>query len=117
MLRYKIIHEKYTDLFVTAEYEHGTIDGWTYFSGEFHNPANLDIEDVELTEELRDKLKQISPHYKLINTRVVEKIREKYSLTDEIGLIRKDGEEKDVYDAYVDECIQWGRAEKQKIGF
>ncbi len=114
MYRYKLIHEKYTDLFVTAEYEHGTIDGWTYFYGEYQNPMNLDVEEVQLTEELRSKLKEISPHYQLINQRVVDKIRSKYSINDEFQALRTGDE---AFDEYVAECVEWGKSEKAKIGF
>jgi hypothetical protein len=53
MYRYKIVHEKYTDLMITADYIHGELDGWTYFYGEFQNPSNLKVEEVELDEETR----------------------------------------------------------------
>lgn len=114
MYRYKIVHEKYTDLMITADYIHGELDGWTYFSGEYQNPMNLDVEEVQLTEELRSKLKEISPHYQLINTRVVDKIRSKYSINDEFQALRTGDE---AFDEYVAECVEWGKSEKAKIGF
>lgn len=114
MKRYKVIHQQYTDLTINAEYVHGTIDGWTYFYGEYQNPSNLKVEDVELDEETRNALKLISPHYKLINDRVVAKIREKYSQNDEFQALRTGDE---TYVQHVAGCVRWGKIEKAKIGF
>jgi hypothetical protein len=114
MKRYKVIHQQYTDLTINAEYVHGEIDGWMYFSGEFENPLNLEIEDIAVEEELREKLKEVSPHYQLINKRVVDKIRSKYSINDEFQALRTGDE---AFDEYVAECVEWGKSEKAKIGF
>ena len=48
-----------------------------------------------------------------INRQVVEMIRERYSIEDEIGLLRTGpSDEAERYDAYVEECRAWGRGEK-----
>lgn len=48
-----------------------------------------------------------------INSIVVEMIRERYSIEDELGLLRTGpSEEAEQYDAYVEECRAWGRGEK-----
>ena len=52
-----------------------------------------------------------------INRRVVELIRTRYSLEDEIGLLRTGpSDEAAAYDAWVEECRAWGRGEKEKLG-
>jgi cell division protein FtsL len=53
----------------------------------------------------------------LINDRVVSKIREVYSLNDEIKMIRlSPSEESTAYNDYVEECRDWGRTEKARLG-
>lgn len=53
----------------------------------------------------------------LINNRVIEMIRTRYSIEDEIGLLRTGpSDEAEVYDAFVEECLAWGRGEKIKHG-
>ena len=85
-------------------------------------PFNLEVtmEAVTLTDELRDEIKELSPHVNLINTRVVEKIRAKYSSNDEFKILRiktkGDNIKSQPYMDHVDVCIAWGSAEKGKIG-
>jgi hypothetical protein len=53
----------------------------------------------------------------LINERVVAKIREIYSLNDEIKLLRIGlSEESTAYNDYVEECRDWGCAAKARLG-
>ncbi len=48
-----------------------------------------------------------------INRIVVEMIRERYSIEDELGLLRTGpSEEAEAYSDYVEECRAWGRGEK-----
>jgi hypothetical protein len=48
-----------------------------------------------------------------INRRVVEMIRERYSVDDELGLLRTGpSDEAAAYSDYVEECKAWGRGEK-----
>jgi hypothetical protein len=80
---------------------------------------NIDVtmEAVTLTGELKAEIKALSPHVKLINARVVEKIREKYSQDDELKAAHAAGSPFAVeFLAYRDQCIAWGNAEKAKIG-
>ncbi len=51
-----------------------------------------------------------------INAQVVEKIRQKYSINDEIKLLRL-GEtpEKATWSKYVDDCRAWGTSAKEVI--
>ena len=80
-------------------------------------PEQITVEEVELTDELKESIKSASPHVQLINDRVVSKIREVYSLNDEIKMIRlSPSEESTAYNDYVEECRAWGRGEKEKLG-
>lgn len=52
-----------------------------------------------------------------INKQVVEMIRSRYSVDDELGLLRTGpSEETEAYSDYVEECRAWGRGEKLKLG-
>ena len=99
-----------------------TIDGITYVSVPDsitlpEQPEQITVEEVELTDELKESIKSASPHVQLINDRVVSKIREVYSLNDEIKMIRlSPSEESTAYNDYVEECRAWGRGEKEKLG-
>lgn len=75
------------------------------------------IQAVTLTDALREQIKQASPHVRLINQRVQAAIAERYSLADEIKLLRTaPSPEMQAYDAYAEDCRAWGRAEKAKLG-
>lgn len=51
-----------------------------------------------------------------INRIVVEMIRERYSVEDELGLLRTGpSEEAEEYSDYVEECRAWGRGEKAQL--
>lgn len=56
--------------------------------------------------------------YKELNRIIVDKIREKYSINDEFAAIKMDRDSGayKAYAAYVEECKQWGKAEKIKYG-
>ena len=75
------------------------------------------IAKIELTPELKDEIKAVSPHVRLINERVAAGIAERYSLADEIKLLRTaPSSEFNTYNAYAEECRAWGRIEKTKLG-
>jgi hypothetical protein len=100
-----------------------TIEGVTYVSvpAGLALPPQYDtailVEEVELTDELVAALKAASPHVELINDRVVAKIRERYSVNDEIKMIRiGPTPETEAYNDYVEECRAWGRSEKAVLG-
>ena len=99
-----------------------TIDGITYVSVPDSiilpaQPEQITVEEVALTDELKAAIKSESPHVQLINERVVAKIRERYSLNDEIKLLRIGlSEESTAYNDYVEECRAWGRAAKARLG-
>jgi len=50
-------------------------------------PKGIILEEVVLTEELKEKLRQKSHHWQRYKERVIEKIREKYSIDDELNII------------------------------
>ena len=99
-----------------------TIDGITYVSVPDSiilpvQPEQITVEEVELTDELKESIKSASPHVQLINDRVVSKIREVYSLNDEIKMIRlSPSEESTAYNEYVEACREWGRVAKANLG-
>jgi hypothetical protein len=51
-----------------------------------------------------------------INRKVVELIRSRYSVDDELCLLRTGpSDEAEVYNAFVEECCAWGRGEKAQL--
>lgn len=105
--------------------ELATIDGITYVAlpdgatlpGEQPAEIAANVAPVTLTDALRDAIKAASPHVRLINERVREAISERYSIADEIKLLRTaPSPEMVAYNAYAEECRAWGRAEKAKLG-
>lgn len=93
-------------------------------------PPEIELELVELTPELRDRIKAASPHAQLIAQRMIDKIRAKYSIDDELFMARMAGgistglyeptpaeiQEVTEYGAYVESVRTWGRAERAKLG-
>ncbi len=75
------------------------------------------INPAILAPELVAELKMASPHIRLINQRVANAIAERYTTADEIKLLRTaPSTEFNTYNAYVEDCRAWGRAEKAKLG-
>ena len=104
-----------------------TIDGVTYVSlpegvmlpgGQpTEIQASIQTLPTPLPDDLRDEIKAASPHVRLINERVRNAIAERYSLADEIKLLRTaPSPEMQAYDAYAEECRAWGRAQKAALG-
>lgn len=104
-----------------------TIDGVTYVSlpdgavlpteQPTEIQASIQMLPTPLSDALRDEIKAASPHVRLINERVRAAIAERYSLADEIKLLRTaPSPEMQAYDAYAEECRAWGRAEKARLG-
>lgn len=82
-------------------------------------PAEIasSIQAVKLTPAQVLELKAASPHVRLIDQRVRDRIAEQYTLTDEIKLLRTaPSAEHEVYNDYAESCRQWGRDEKAKLG-
>lgn len=83
----------------------------------------LAVEAVELTDELAVAIREKSDVVQMVNTMVVEKIREKYDVNKELELMRRFTlndltveEEMKNYNTYVEACVLWGREEKAKFG-
>ena len=99
-----------------------TIDGVTYVSVPDgitlpEQPEQITVEEVALTDELKAAIRLASPHVQLIDERVVMKIREKYSVNDEIKLIRLGASDDfTAYNDYVETCRAWGAAAKARLG-
>ena len=102
--------------------ELATVDGTTYvyLPDTVTLPAQspeITVESVTLTPELLDAIKAASPHVRLIDVRVVEHIRQRYSIDDEMKSLRTaPSDESSACFAYIEECRAWGQAEKAKIG-
>jgi hypothetical protein len=101
-----------------------TIDDMTYISmpNDMILPEQPTIiantlQEVLLIDDLKSQIKKLSPHVRLINQRVQEKIRKKYTESDEFKMLRiSPSDETTVYDTYVNECCAWGQTEKAKLG-
>jgi len=99
-----------------------TIDGVTYVSVPDgitlpEQPEQITVEEVALTDELKAAIRLASPHVQLIDERVVMKIREKYSVNDEIKLIRLGASDDfTAYNDYIETCRAWGAAAKARLG-
>ena len=113
----KIINEVTTLCLVEPDYQLlgltdrvrviGELDGFTYVEvpDSITLPSGQPVELVEANYE-EDK----------IDLQVVEKIRSRYSVSDEIKLLRTaPSAEATVWNAYVEECRAWGKVEKDKI--
>jgi hypothetical protein len=102
--------------------ELATVDGTTYVflpdtSTLPPQPPEIAVQPATLTDALRESIKVASPHVWLINQRVVDMIRQRYSVDDEIKMLRiAPSDETTAYNAYVEECRAWGRGEKAKLG-
>lgn len=92
-------------------------------------PKEIHLEPVELNDTLRTQISQASPHVRLINERIVEKIRTKYTENDELKFARlgwqvamgdvQDEEtlsELEDFNLFVEQARSWGRVEKEKLG-
>lgn len=70
-----------------------------------------------LPDDLRAAIKAASPQVHHIDNQVKAAIAERYAIEDEIKLLRlAPSDETLAYNAYVEECRAWGRAEKNKLG-
>lgn len=82
-------------------------------------PAEIDssIQTMILTAAQMADIKAASPHVRLINQRVADMIAAKYSMAEEIKLLRTaPSAEYVTYNAHAEACRAWGRAEKAKLG-
>jgi len=102
--------------------ELATIDGVTYVSLPADaalpkQPEEITVESVELTPALKADIANASPHVRMIRNLVASKIADRYSVTDEIKLIRTaPSAEFEAYNSFVEECRAWGREQKALLG-
>ena len=123
-----ILSEKLQE--IEGYYIHGMVEDYLYFS----LPDEATIQDAEIEAigslpELEQNMysvlteqaiKDLSPHYELVNKRVQEKIRSLYSLEDELKVQRlreSDAESFESYNQWCEECRAWGREQKALMGF
>ena len=102
-------------IYVTIETDAGpklaekTVKGTVEISGVHYTAKAL--------REIKTQIKAVCPAVATINTQVVVRIREKYSVDDEIKMLRlAPSQETTEWNDYVEDCRQWGRAEKAKLG-
>ena len=95
-----------------------------------HPQIAKSVMPVDLTPELRDRLKAVSPHCALISERMVQMIRARYSIDDEmyfarIGVgaatgmytpVESELAEMQAFGEFVESVRQWGRAERKRLG-
>lgn len=78
------------------------------------------VDGAALKEQLIPVLCAIEkalPQTATINAQVVAKIRERYSVDDEIKMLRiAPAPESAAWNDYVESCLEWGRREKAKLG-
>lgn len=100
-------------------------DGYTYVSlpedaalpAEQPEEIADSVEAVTLSPEQVSAIKAASPHVRLINARVREKIASRYSVADELKLLRTaPSAEAEAYNAWAEECRAWGRELKAGLG-
>jgi len=102
--------------------ELATVDGVTYVSlpdGAVlpAQPDEIAVTPVELTPELKIAISDASPFVRMIRSMVADKIAERYSVGDEIKLLRTaPSAEFEAYNAYAEDCRAWGREQKSALG-
>lgn len=93
-------------------------------------PLELTITPVLLTDALKEQIKAASPHVALVSERMVQKIRSKFTIDDEmffarigvgaaLGMYAPTGPEQVAmqdFGAFVEGVRQWGRDERAKMG-
>lgn len=114
--------------------ELATIEGVTYVHCSDplpeDQPEQITVTTPALTGELIEQIKAASPHVKLIASRMIDKIRERYSVDDELFFARIAGgaglgryditpdeqAELDAYQAHVEAVREWGRDQRAALG-
>ena len=102
--------------------ELATVDGTTYVSIPDGatlpaQPDEITVTPITLTPTLKTDIEDASPHVRLIRQLVSEKIAERYSIGDEIKLLRTaPSAEFEAYNAYAETCRTWGREQKAALG-
>ena len=84
-------------------------------------PKQITLVPLTLTNELKEQIEEASPHIQLIKKRIREKIAKKYSIEDELKIIRNkingiDVEKYTEYNSYIEACIAEGKVKKEELG-
>jgi len=112
-----------------------TLDGITYVAVPVGvtlpaQPAEITVQPMTLTPELKSAIKAASPHVALISERMIQKIRGAYTIDDEMFFARigvgaatgmylpTTGEMADMqaFGGFVESVRQWGRDERAMLG-
>lgn len=101
--------------------ELATVDGVTYvaiFDEPLpEQPSEITVSQVTVTPSIKKLISENSPIIKLINQTVVDKIATKYSVNDEIKLLRtQPSAEFTAYNEYVESCRAEGAEAKLNLG-
>lgn len=75
------------------------------------------VKVVTLDAVLRETIANASPQVRMIRQHVAAKIADRYSVGDEIKLLRTaPSAEYEQYNAYAEDCRAWGRTQKEVLG-
>lgn len=102
--------------------ELATVEGITYVAIPDgielpEQPPEIDVEVVILDDHEKKLICAISPLVKIINDEVKNNIAEKYSIADEIKLLRTQPSEAfDEYNTFVESCRAIGKSKKALLG-
>jgi hypothetical protein len=112
-------------------------DGYTYVAvpdgvtlPEQPDEIAASVESVTITPELREAIKTASPHCRLISERMIDQIRARYSVDDELFYARimigagaglyelqaGEAEEVAAFKTHVETVREWGREQRAALG-
>jgi len=132
IMKYRKVTDQYTTYTVIDNGEDDkritelcTINGDTYISVPNDiilpkQPKQINLEPAVVTGELKEQIEEKSPHIQLIKKRIRENIRKKYSVEDELKIVRNKINGIDMgkyteYNNYVESCIAEGEAKKEVL--
>ena len=83
-------------------------------------PKEITLEPVVITTELKGQIEKDSPHIRLIEKRIIEKVRKKYPIEAQLKIIRDkiNGINIDKYaeyNSYVEDCVTEGETKKELL--
>lgn len=112
-----------------------TLDNVTYLSVPdgvtlLEQPDEIELKPVILSPELREQIKAASPHIQLISELMIQKIRDRYSIDDEMFFSRigvgaatgmytptaSEMADMQAFGEFIESVRQWGRGERAKLG-
>lgn len=78
----------------------------------------VEVHPIRIDKDLRDKIRAASPLCRRIKREVVARIRQRYSLEDEIGLLRVGQSDPEYlrWNDHVEACRKWGREQRAAVG-